>query len=148
MMSKSKECTKCTEVKPFTEFYISKNHPTGYSSHCSMCIKAKAVKVRAANPEKTRAKNLKSKFNMSIDDYNKLYIEQDGLCRICDEVETRRDSKGGVVWMPVDHCHDTGKIRGLLCSRCNTGLGLLGDSIKTLKCAIKYLRKEGSYGKE
>jgi hypothetical protein len=90
---------------------------------------------------------LKKRFNISIDDYNHLFLKQKGKCDICDKAESQLDTNGKVKWLSVDHNHDTSEIRGLLCNSCNTGIGKLGDSIKVLENAIKYLKERGSYGK-
>ena len=76
---------------------------------------------------------LKMKFNMTIDDYNALLIKQNNVCAICMQVcqSGRR--------LCVDHCHVTGKVRGLLCHKCNVGIGLLNDDKNLLSNAIKYL---------
>lgn len=67
--------------------------------------------------------------------FAKLNSEQQGLCakcgRTCDTYST----------LSIDHCHTTGKIRGLLCNKCNTGIGLLGDNIEGLQAALNYLIK-------
>lgn len=67
--------------------------------------------------------------------YDRLVVEQSGLCACCG----KPCSVNSI--LSVDHCHETGKIRGLLCNKCNTGMGLLGDSIEGLQAAIDYLRR-------
>ena len=145
-MVTSKKCTKCgveKDLKLFTKRKLGKH---GTHSQCKECIYADALHKRQTVPNYTRSVNLKRRFNMSIDDYNHLFILQKGKCQICKNAETRRDKKGKVTWLSVDHSHSTGEVRGLLCNACNTGLGLLRDSEKTLKSAIKYLKERGSYG--
>lgn len=145
-MSASKKCTKCGEVKLKTAFDIRKASKDGLTAQCTVCLRTKAMKVRKDNPEAVRAKNLKTRFNMTIEQYNTKFLEQKGKCGICDKAETMKALNGKVKWLAIDHNHYTGAIRGLLCSSCNTGLGKLGDSIKVLESAIKYLKKRGSYG--
>lgn len=89
------------------------------------------------SPERTkkrRKKNgLKLKFGINFDQYEAMLKEQDYLCCICGNKDRcGRD-------LAVDHCHETNKVRGLLCTECNTGLGLFGDSKELLKNAINYL---------
>lgn len=62
-----------------------------------------------------------------------MFAEQLGLCAICHKPED--------IKLAVDHCHDTGKIRGLLCKRCNMGIGLLGDSPEITLNATLYLQR-------
>lgn len=102
-----------------------------------------AEKVRAAdrarhlaNPSKRRKELLKS-YGLTIDDYNSMYEKQEGKCAICGTVKKRCGHDGLV----VDHCHNKGHVRGLLCSSCNNGLGRFKDSIESLKKAADYLMK-------
>lgn len=82
-------------------------------------------------------KNLKQRFGLSLTDKEKLAASQNFKCSICEcEFSNFRE-------MCVDHCHETGKLRELLCRRCNTGLGNFGDRIDLLNNAIGYLKKYG-----
>jgi hypothetical protein len=74
------------------------------------------------------------KFGMTEDDYQKMFDEQLGLCAICHKPEN--DIK-----LAVDHDHKTGKVRALLCKKCNMGIGLLGDDPDTILSASLYLRR-------
>jgi Recombination endonuclease VII len=74
---------------------------------------------------------LKSKYGVSEEDYTTLLKEQDGVCAIC------RKNDGKV--LHVDHNHKTDEVRGLLCAKCNTALGLLGESIQVLRSMIRYV---------
>ena len=143
-----KKCSKCNTIKYVNEFNKRTASSDGYTAQCTQCLNTKAMKVRAATPEVTRAKNLKNRFDMTIDQYNVRFLKQKGRCAICDQAEKSVDSNGNVKWLAVDHNHSSGDVRGLLCNSCNTGIGKLGDSIKIMKSAIKYLEKRGSYGKK
>jgi len=79
---------------------------------------------------------LKRKYNLSIEEYNTLFLIQEGRCYICERHQSECKTK-----FAVDHDHITGKVRGLLCNKCNLGLGSFNDSIKLLKKAILYLTK-------
>lgn len=77
----------------------------------------------------------KVKYGVTEEIYNKMLSEQNGVCKICScKAEDAPKNK-----LFVDHCHSTGKVRGLLCDHCNNLLGRAKDSIKTLENAIKYL---------
>lgn len=80
---------------------------------------------------------MKKAYGIGIFEYRKMYAEQEGKCAICD---TNRPDKGkdGLV---VDHCHDSGHIRKLLCVHCNTGLGQFRDNVQLLAKAIDYLNR-------
>lgn len=95
------------------------------------------------NPEilyKTdRKAKLKSLHSISIEEYSILLLKQNGVCAICGKPETETQ-KGRLRQLCVDHCHETGKIRGLLCSKCNKGLGQFLDDANLLLKASCYLR--------
>lgn len=95
-------------------------------------ILAKEREYRATNPDAYRRTKLKHRYGLSFEQYQELFLKQDGKCACCNERAA----------VDVDHCHDTGKVRGLLCRSCNVGLGQLGDSVEGLRRAIAYLEKE------
>jgi hypothetical protein len=103
-------------------------------------ISAQKRAWRKANPEKHNAANARWKINraMKLCDFAALLQEQAGRCAICLSTETGRMAAGR---LSIDHCHETNVIRGLLCHRCNSMLGLAKDSIGTLRNAIAYLEK-------
>lgn len=84
--------------------------------------------------QKSRDRYFKRTYGITLEEYNKRLDEQNGLCRICGT-----DEPGGKGQFHVDHCHDGGHVRGLLCVNCNLMLGLVHDNIKVLSNAIKYL---------
>lgn len=93
-------------------------------------------------PDKGRHSKLMRNFGISLEEYHKMAETQNYKCKICNEHETAIDRKTNVVFsLAVDHCHKTGRVRGLLCMKCNRALGLLGDSEETLFSAIKYLKE-------
>jgi hypothetical protein len=108
-------------------------------SNCRSC-EANAVKNwRISNPLKFKATNLKKYWpdlptQQYLEEYNKLLAAQDDKCKIC--LKHKTEFKFALC---VDHCHDTGKVRGLLCDNCNQALGLLKDDVDALKRAIEYI---------
>jgi uncharacterized protein YmfQ (DUF2313 family) len=78
---------------------------------------------------------LKSTFGITVEEYRALFKAQGGVCAICNT-----DTPTGYNWH-VDHCHTTGKVRGILCSKCNQGLGLFNDKENLLERAASYLRQ-------
>jgi hypothetical protein len=80
---------------------------------------------------------LKKRYGLTPEDWERMYQEQDGCCLLC---ETRFEREA----LFVDHCHDTNVIRGLLCSNCNTGIGMLQHDIVILRRAIDYLGQEAA----
>ena len=79
-----------------------------------------------------------SNFGLTVQQYERLFTNQNGLCAICKQPEcTVRNGK--IKKLAVDHDHVTGKVRGLLCSHCNTAIGLFKDDIATMSLAVAYL---------
>lgn len=79
---------------------------------------------------------LKRKYNITLDDYQKLLKKQNGECAICGQISSESRT------LDVDHCHKSGKIRGLLCPNCNVGLGNFQDNILLLQKASLYLMED------
>jgi hypothetical protein len=90
--------------------------------------------------DKRRLKKIRDAYGVPDEEYHEMHAEQNGRCAICGEPETLV-KKGRVISLSVDHDHNSGKARGLLCNVCNRGLGLFRDNIDYLKNAIDYLRK-------
>ena len=111
-----KKCGRCKNILPLTKFRPCKTSKSGYQSYCIEC-----------NAEA----KLESRYGMSLEEYNQMVSDQDGGCKICGTKESK---------LYVDHDHDTGKVRGLLCHCCNAGIGLLKDSPDIMQKAIQYVR--------
>jgi Recombination endonuclease VII len=96
---------------------------------------------RNANPNYDLTRALKRHYGLSFEDYDRMYQEQNGVCKICSGKERSVDPKTKKFRrLAVDHCHVTGKVRALLCSDCNSGIGRFKDSIELLEKAISYLK--------
>lgn len=89
---------------------------------------------KSESKEKIRAWHYKEKYGITIDEYNFLLEKQRGVCSLCSLPERFRNRR-----LAVDHCHTTGRVRGLLCQDCNTALGKFKENIEVLGKAIKYL---------
>lgn len=93
-----------------------------------------------SNPEKVRDRKLRHDFGISLEDYLALHAKQHGVCAVCFKPETAIHNKTKKVQnLAVDHNHKTDQVRGLLCSRCNTALGLLDEDVQRLLSLIKYV---------
>lgn len=88
---------------------------------------------RARQTDRQRAHQHKHRYGLTPEQHAAMIEAQGGLCSIC-------RGKGGQRGLVVDHCHETGVVRGLLCSECNIGIGKLGDSPARLTAAAKYIR--------
>lgn len=166
--TKPKTCTECKVKKLADEFYPNKNAATGLSSYCKRCwnvvIKkryynkeyaAKRKKIYVAKhtdkviqgrkdyylsnkPEirrKAREKELVVKYDLTREQYLKMFSDQSFQCAVCsgEVVPFTRNAH-------VDHCHTTGKVRGILCKPCNQGLGFFRDDQTRLLNAVSYLK--------
>jgi hypothetical protein len=102
-----------------------------YLSRPEVVIRERARRLSPEHREKLRRRDLMRKYKISLEDYDQMVLNQNGLCLICERVPKKR--------LVVDHCHKTGKVRGLLCDPCNVALGFLEDDVTLLAKAIKYL---------
>ncbi|SRR5258706_2029549 len=105
--------------------------------------KNKRALWREKNREWLSAKNRRNRFmrhfGMTVEQYEALAVQQHGLCAICGNEETTASNPGSVNSLAVDHCHATGRIRGLICHRCNHVLGLMKDNVVALRAAALYV---------
>lgn len=92
-----------------------------------------------------RIRRLKYEYGLTLAEFESILKSQNGLCAICGVLMTAsaKASKNSLA-VTVDHCHTTGKVRGLLCYTCNLALGLFKDSAKTLRSAMSYMEKHSS----
>jgi hypothetical protein len=96
---------------------------------------------RRLTAKELKNNTLKRTFGITLDQYNSMLEQQRGLCAICFHPEKCKSISGGQKALSVDHCHKSGIVRGLLCDRCNRGMGLLRDDPSVLKNAINYLER-------
>ncbi len=137
---KTKYCPTCEKEKSIYEFWKHKTRKGGRQSVCKKChyeynkkkdkekCRAAAKRYLATENGKRKAKNnqLKCYYNITIEDFEQMYKEQDGVCAICGNPEMNR-------LLAVDHDHKTNEIRGLLCTRCNLSLEWYLDFQKSIK---------------
>ncbi len=134
-----KTCNTCLQEKPIDSFYLHRGARTseGYRAPtCKDCHKQKSMAWAEKNPDKVaahrRKRNLKEKYGLTVEQYDEMVFEQNGACFVCNTVPERRR-------LNVDHCHKTGKVRKLLCDKCNMAIGLLEDDIDRISKVRKYL---------
>jgi len=142
-----KTCTKCKEEKLVNNFYRKRAASDGLFSYCKVCEGNRVKKYWSENKDKWRKtrrlsnNNYRWKHNYGIDfctkKYNEMFEQQNGCCKICNTHQSKLNRS-----LHVDHCHKTKEVRGLLCSGCNTGLGLFIDNKEFLLNACKYLKGE------
>lgn len=140
-----KTCGKCKVSKQIGEFVMDRTRGRP-KSHCKDCTREATKEWRKRQPDyektryqltktQTRERHLIRKYGVSLADYERMLAEQNGCCAICRAPESEQFK--GV--FHVDHCHATGRVRGLLCRGCNHILGHVKDDPKTLQAAIDYL---------
>ena len=130
-----KNCFKCEQLKRLEEFPKLKVSVDGRRGTCSKCWD-KQYPYIGQTPEKSakdRNTRLKSLYKIDQKEYERMYNLQQGKCYIC---HTHASSI-----LNIDHCHITNKVRKLLCSSCNTGLGQFKDNLENMKAAVKYLEE-------
>jgi len=154
LSSGEKECPKCGQTKPLSEFHKSSATVHGYQVYCKPCNSARhdawrrqnlakmaedQKRRRQADPGRWHEYGLKKSYGLERGAFARMLQEQNGCCAICGT-----DKPGGKGRFHVDHCHDTGKVRGLLCSSCNLVIGHFHHSVSTLVSAINYLSRTWS----
>lgn len=161
----SKKCSVCKEIKSLDLFSLDRRAKDSKSSKCREC-NYKIVKTwRKNNPQKQNKLNslykkrhpvetmiqarkdatkyyykscqksrIKYRYGISFEEFESLKLKQRNKCAICKKKEYEKE-------LNIDHDHQTGKVRGLLCTKCNTGLGLLCDNPTIIMEALKYLHE-------
>jgi hypothetical protein len=120
------QCSRCRAVLPDTEFGSSAGKKPRIAGYCRACVETARKEVDYAHHTKVR------RYGLTVADYDALLTEQNGACAICHRPPIGKR-------LAVDHCHTTGKVRGLLCSPCNVSLGQFDDDPRRLLEAAKYL---------
>lgn len=155
-----KTCTKCAETKPLLSFYLHRGTRDGRSTYCAECQKAATRAWNAANRDRIKARNAAhaaenpdqrrrdhrqywlKMYGLDQASYAAMLEAQGGVCAICQQPERVIDSRTGEPRrLSVDHCHTTGKVRGLLCGHCNRGIGQFADDYERAFRAAAYLRE-------
>ena len=145
---KEKRCRGCHTLKPEVDFSRKTSSPDGRQSQCRACRKAYATRNRKVLAEKAkiyyarpevkeryRSWQMQREYGISSEERDNLAKSQDWKCAICKWPE-------GDGRLHVDHDHFTGKVRGLLCGKCNRGIGMFSDNPLILAEAISYLTGE------
>lgn len=133
-------CKACYEQKPVSSFHKDSSSTRSYAYYCKPCATKKSRvwhsthKDDAAYKAKRQDSYFKTKYSVSKEVRDQMLIEQDNKCAIC---HVSLSADGGHTH--TDHNHQTGKIRGILCTNCNRGLGHFKDSKDNLQAAIEYL---------
>lgn len=142
----TKICSACHAEKPISDFTVlrSEKNRGEIVSACKKCCAARAKQLRNNDPSFYRrcnwAAKLKRAYGLTPAEYYEILAQQNGGCAICGS-----RTPGGMTMkrndpiFAVDHCHATGKVRGLLCDKCNHALGLINDNSTIAMNMAKYL---------
>lgn len=146
-------CSACNQNLQKSAFHCDASKRSGRSHRCKRCEQLRGVKYRqkhrsarrnyvvrhrAEITEQAYYSYILAQYGLSKAAHTKMLADQKGLCAICERPEVSR-YKGTLVRLSVDHCHKTGKVRGLLCHRCNTTLGRVSDDPQLLYKMCEYL---------
>ena len=136
----SKTCKDCGTEKPLDEFYANKKRKDGRATYCMPCANARSAAWRKNNPKKNavhhRRSHLKKMYGITVEQYDEMYEKQGGKCFICEKEEATH----------VDHCHDSGDVRALLCNGCNSAIGMFKEDPDAMIAGAMYiLMHQGAY---
>lgn len=165
MVISKKVCAKCHSLIALSDFHKNRSSSDGLQSCCKLCsslyskayyakngdyirsrTKLSNKKLRSRrkmeDPEYNTRRALRVKYSMSLEDYQAMLSSQAGGCAICGASVSGRKNQERLI---VDHCHSSGRVRGLLCHRHNIGLGSFRDSPEELRMAADYLERGNNY---
>lgn len=132
--ARRKPCNKCGVIKDLQDFpATNRKHRDGTQGICKICKAEWMRKDRISNPNRYKNHDLKQ-YGINLEFYKYLLDKQGGVCAICGKSERYKNKN-----LHVDHCHETNRVRGLLCSDCNTGLGKFFDNERFLLKASRYI---------
>ena len=164
-----KFCYKCLQYLPLKLFSPSKRGAHGLQSRCKICRNKTSVIYNSLNKDKikkkyneniefirkrdvgrnntitkngltsARERTIKTRYKITAEEYLQMIEDQDNKCAICRKEETAKSRYGGIRALNIDHHHESGRVRGLLCTRCNQAIGLLKDDIELFKNTVDYL---------
>lgn len=138
----TKTCSVCQTAMPMSAFSFQHGKPRSQCKRCRAKYefnRRRTAGYKARHPDRAaaydRARKLRIKFGMTPEEFDAMLSSQGNACALC----RSRDPNWSYGVFVVDHCHQTGRVRGILCHRCNAGLGALGDTPAALRRALKYV---------
>lgn len=133
-----KVCSVCKILKPLDAFNLKPDGKKGHAARCRSCQSEYHRDWYQKNKDHMKHRmrvNSLAKYGITVDDYDDMLFKQNNCCAICGSPKGAAGKR-----LAVDHSHQTGAVRGLLCDECNTGLGKFKDDPSLLARAIEYLR--------
>jgi hypothetical protein len=131
-------CTQCKIDKPESDYYIRKNRPNGKGrlSECKECMKSRVKNRYDNDPDLVNDMRAANTYGISLQEVRDMRERSGGICSICNQEGQHHHKR-----LVIDHDHNTGKVRGLICSKCNSMIGWCGENTETLQNLIEYLNK-------
>ena len=145
-----KRCKKCGELKSYDSFYKSSTNKDGVENYCKECSKKRfkeyhttnidkrkeyQKEYRKNNKDKIKNTNILWRYSISSQEADEMFMQQGCKCAICSKVIIKTKDRH------IDHCHSSGQVRGILCAKCNTAIGLLNEDTNIMISAISYVAK-------
>ena len=135
-----KRCSRCHLWLPFSCFGPSRRTVDGLYVYCNKCLSIYTKETMTS--AKRRDRNLHTNYGITAKQYDRMFAEQGGVCACCGQSETRLDSRTGEVrYLSVDHDHDTGDVRSLLCGECNSAFGMMQEDPDRIRMLLAYAEK-------
>ena len=132
-----KQCTRCRIWQSLSNFSRDRHAGDGHITRCKTCNAEIQRKTR--NPQWSRKYTLRSLYNITPQQYDRMLAEQGGVCAVCKKPETHRDTHSDMArLLSVDHDHQTGDARALLCSSCNLALGRMNEDPQLIRALAEY----------
>ncbi|RWO22804.1 endonuclease VII domain-containing protein [Mesorhizobium sp.] len=150
----TKICSSCNSEKPLSLFGRQSGYRDGHRNQCNACRSRKQAAYTKTDAGKASQKRFVSsaerrekrkwrvrhkKYGMSRDSFSEMLLAQNGRCALCST-----DKPGSRYGFCIDHCHETGRVRGILCHNCNSALGKLGDTPTSISRALAYVQAKTS----
>lgn len=129
--TQEKKCSSCGMTKPIEDFPRNRRVKDGPHSYCKPCHNRRGREFISKNHGSTRHYHLRQRYGIGIHEVHSLVDAQSGKCAICKDRAARQ----------VDHDHQSGQVRGILCLHCNAAMGAFKDDPNLIASAIKYLER-------
>lgn len=143
----SKRCPRCKAERPVEAFRPNKARPDGRAGLCRPCENKSEAEWRRTTDKglaMQRRSHRRYKYGLEPSDYDAMAEAQGGVCAICEQPESIVGARGVPKSLSIDHNHITGVTRGLLCQRCNQGIGNMKENPARLRAAADYLERWGA----
>jgi hypothetical protein len=142
---KTKRCTTCKVVKPTTEFYAHPHTRDGLQSVCKQCHAVSSAKVyqrmTATEKDRRNARSKAHRYGMTLEEMMAYVEAHDENCDVCGKPDTTHRKATWTRKLTFDHDHLSGKLRGMLCSRCNIAIGSAEDDPEVLRALADYIER-------